>query len=748
MGNTTRGRRAGDTPRGPRPADGWLFGPGDPDVQVIEGVLDRIVYEGGDDGWTVAVMRAQPGGRPVKLVGSMLGLQPGEHLRVRGKWERDPRYGEQFSVHGYITITPSTEDGIERYLASRLVDGIGKVMARRLVDHFGVQTLEVIEAHPERLTEVPGIGKVRAKRIREAWERQKGIKEVMLFLQTHRITPSIAVRIFQKYGKQAVAKVKSDPFSLASEVKGIGFLTADRIANSLGIPPDAPERIRAGVLFTLQGMADDGHVFAPVTELRARAVELLRCQEPLVDDAISWLRSHGRVVVEPMDDRAEDAVYLARLHGWETGLAGQIARLLGAPASTGRIKVDAALAWMRTTHGLALAPMQAEAVAQALTEKVMVLTGGPGTGKTTILKAVVRIAAAKRWKIRLAAPTGRAAKRLSEATGMPASTLHRLLEYSPKHKSFERNQGHPLAADLVVVDETSMMDLELAHALVSALPDRCRLVLVGDVDQLPSVGPGDVLGELIRSGALPVVRLTEVFRQAATSMIVANAHRINRGQMPERGEGLSDFFVVEREEPEEVLAALRELVVNRIPKRFGFDPVSQIQILTPMRRGSLGADELNRTFQALLNPSGPALLRGAHLFRAGDKVMQVRNNYDLEVFNGDVGVVIRVDPAGESLEVRYDDRVVGYERLDLDQLVLAYATTVHKSQGSEYPAVVIPLHTQHYLMLRRNLLYTAVTRGRELVVVVGSRRALEMAVHNRQGFTRWTMLASRLRGLV
>lgn len=734
----------------------------------LEGVLERIVYASEENAWSV-VRLTVPGQGPgeVTAVGNLLGVQPGESLRLFGRWVEDRKYGRQFKTTSYVTIEPSTLVGIEKYLGSGLVEGIGKVMAARLVARFGLDTLEVIEHHAERLTEVEGIGRVRSQRIRAAWAEQRAIKDVMVFLQAHGVSTSFAVKIFKRYGPRAIAMVRENPYRLASDVHGIGFKSADLIASRLGIVPDSPFRAAAGLLHVLQEASEEGHVFVPRSVLLERTAALLGVELLLLEAALAELAGRGEVVVEPRGDDA--AVYLRPLHAAETGAARLLHGLLQAPAAPLVIDTERALAWFEAQQGVTLAPRQRAAVCAAIEAKVLVITGGPGTGKTTIVNAIIRILARKGRRILLAAPTGRAARRLGETTGHPARTIHRLLEFSPKQMAFARNAERPLEADLLVVDEASMVDTVLFRQLLEAVPPPCQLVLVGDVDQLPSVGPGTVLGDVIRSAAVEVVTLDEIFRQAGASRIVVNAHRINRGEMPllaeegageragetrQRGaphlrEGLADdFFFVERDEPEDVLTVVKELVAHRIPRRFGLDPVGDVQVLTPMHRGTLGAANLNAELQALLNPHGRELARGSRLFRTGDKVIQQRNDYDLEVFNGDIGRVVGIDEDARKVQVRFEERTVGYDAADLDALSLAYACSVHKSQGSEYPAVVLPLHGQHYVMLQRNLLYTAITRARRLVVLVGSRKALAQCVRNRRVEERYTRLAERLRDRV
>ena len=752
---------------------------------VLEGVLERVAYANEASAWSV-VRLAVPGRRePVTAVGTLLGVEPGETLRCTGQWVHDRKYGEQFRVDGYVTVTPATLAGIERYLASGLLPGVGAVMAERLVRHFGLETLEVIEQRPERLAEVEGIGPVRSQRIRAAWVKQRAVKDVMVFLQAHGVSTAHAIKIYATYRDRAIAVVRENPYRLALDIFGVGFKTADTIAASLGVERTSPRRAEAGVLHVLGTLAEEGHVYCPHARLVDAAARVLEIDGARVECAILDLARASHVIVEPAvpsgsvdvkasvdgaigtdagaraDAAAADAavlagdargfgtdaaVYLRDLHAAECAAAEHVAALLAGPLRPLALDVARALAWFEARRTITLAPEQREAISRALTGKVLVITGGPGTGKTTLVNGILDILECKGRTIVLCAPTGRAAKRLAETTGRSAQTIHRLLEFSPRTMAFTRDRDHPLVADLVVVDEISMVDTVLFAQLVQALPLTCQLVLVGDVDQLPSVGPGSVLREIIRSGVVEVVRLARIFRQAEQSLIVVNAHRLNRGEMPllEHEHGAADFFFVERREPEEILATLKSLIAGRIPERFGLDPIDDVQVLTPMHKGLLGATSLNAELQALLNPRPVALTRGSRSFRVGDKVMQVRNDYGLDVYNGDIGRIAAIDERERVLTVCYDERRVRYTHRELDALVPAYACSIHKAQGSEYPCVVVPLHTQHYVMLQRNLLYTALTRGRRLVVLVGSKRALAIAVANNRIEARCTRLGERL----
>jgi len=713
---------------------------------VLEGTLERITYVNEASQYVVARLRVAGRRELATIVGNLPSVTPGETLRLTGEWTHHDKYGDQFRVEAFETVAPATLAGIEKYLGSGLVKGIGPTVARRLVQAFGAQTLQVIEEEPSRLLAVNGIGRIRVQRIREAWEGQKEVREVMIFLRGHGVSPGYAAKIFRTYGRSSIALVKENPYRLAHDIYGIGFKTADRIAQALGIEKVSPLRIDAGVIHVLNGLAEDGHVYYPLDRLVKESAGILEVGEDLVAGAVERLVGDGRLVCDREADGA--AVYLASLHAAETGVAAHLLALAegGAPATD--IDIARAIFWVEQANRMELAAQQREAIREALQHKLLVITGGPGTGKTTILKCIMQILEKKQRRILLCAPTGRAAKRMTEATGREARTVHRLLEYSPAEGGFKRDQRRPLEADLVIVDEASMLDVVLMHALVKAVPRAAGLILVGDVDQLPSVGPGAVLRDIIASGLSRVICLTDIFRQARESRIVLNAHRINRGEFPScpdwEGHERSDCYLLLRDEPEEVQAAILELVARGLPLRHRVDPIDDVQVLSPMQKGPIGALQLNQALQALLNPSGPEILRGGRLYRLGDRVMQIRNNYQKDVYNGDVGRIVGLDPDAREMTVRFDDRLVTYDAADLDELVLAYAITVHKSQGSEYPAVIIPVHTSHYLMLQRNLLYTAVTRGRGLVVLVGTKKAIALAVKNQRIHQRYTGLARRL----
>jgi len=735
-----------------------------PGGAVLDAVLERITFANEETGYTIARVAADRGGPDlITAVGALLGAQVGESLRLTGRWTSHPKYGRQFDVHSYTTVLPATIQGIRRYLGSGMIKGIGPVMAERMVGHFGVDILRVIEEEPGRLIEVPGLGPKRTNMIASAWEEQKLIKEVMVFLQGVGVSTSLAVRIFKKYGDASISVVRGEPYRLASDVWGIGFKTADMIARSVGIPHDSPERIKAGLQYTLSEAADDGHCFLPETSLVADAAKILDVPAELTQSCLNDLAAVEGVIREKVPEGAVSfsyeagagalAVYLVPFHRAERSLASGLTDLLGETrdrlGAFAQLDWGSALAWLRRRTGIELADEQEEAVRLALTSRVSVLTGGPGCGKSFTVRSVVELAAAKKAKVVLMAPTGRAAKRLSELTGHPAATIHRLLELRPGgDASFDKD--HPLEADLVVVDECSMMDLILANKLVKAVPPGAHLLLVGDVDQLPSVGAGQVLRDLLSAQTIPRVRLTKIFRQAQESGIVVNAHRVNAGQFPVL-KGYPDFFFFACEETEQAAALAVDVATHRVPRKFGLDPRRDIQVLAPMRGGPAGAGNLNLLLQQELAPyrdGQPERRQGGRVFRVGDKVTQLRNNYDkgaAGVFNGTLGVVTGISAEEHTLTMRTDeDEDLDYGFDELDELAHAYAITIHRSQGSEYPAVVIPLTTSAWMMLQRNLLYTAITRAKKMVVLVGTPRAISTAVRTASAGRRHTGLSHRL----
>ena len=719
--------------------------PGRP-PERLAGSIERVTFHSAETGFCVLRVKVRGQRDLVTVVGSAASVTPGEYVECSGCGINDRQHGLQFKAEHLRVIPPSTADGIERYLGSGMVRGIGPHFARKLVRAFGERVFDVIEDNPERLLELDGIGPKRKQRVTEAWAEQKTIREIMVFLQSHGVGTARAVRIYKTYGDAAVERVRENPYRLALDIHGIGFKSADAIAQRLGIPVDSPMRAQAGVRHVLQEIAGDGHCAAPWEALIEQAARLLQIPPPVVEDAIAAELAEERLVAEQAD--TEPVLFLTPLQRAEQGIAANIARLAKDPPPWGAVDIAKALPWVEQQTGLSLADSQQSAVAAAVGGKVMVLTGGPGVGKTTVVNAILRILLAKGANVLLCAPTGRAAKRLSESTGRAAKTIHRLLEFDPQTMGFRRDQYSQLDTDLVVIDEVSMVDVVLMNQLLRAVPTRAAVLLVGDVDQLPSVGPGAVLADLIASERVTTVRLTEIFRQAAASRIVVNAHRINGGRLPEPPNperAQSDFYLIRCETPEQIHDRLLRVITERIPQRFGLDPVRDVQVLTPMNRGGLGARALNVELQQRLNAApGPRIERFGWTYAAGDKVIQLINDYDKEVFNGDIGRVESVDLEEGVLRIAFDGRLVEYEAAELDALALAYATTVHKAQGSEYPAVVIPLSTQHYSLLQRNLLYTAVTRGKRLVVLIGQPRALAIAVKETGG-RRLTRLCERLR---
>nr|HID59157.1 ATP-dependent RecD-like DNA helicase [Desulfobacterales bacterium] len=720
----------------------------------ISGQVERISYVSEETGFTVARLKIKGQKGLVTVVGNLPGVNPGEVLELDGEWYNHPKFGNQFKIVNYRSVVPASVFGIKKYLGSGLIRGIGPVMARRLVKRFGKDTLKVIDEEPERLQEVEGIGPKRIRMIREAWETQKDIREVMVFLQGHGVSSGYATKIYKEYGRGSIDVVRNNPYRLASDIFGIGFVTADRIAESIGIEKDAPVRAEAGILFVLSQVAEDGHVYYPYEELIKKCQDILDVEREIVLKGIAKVVDEKRIVIEDLNDdlmefkEKHKAVYLAGYHTAEVGISERLRSLLNASSKIRPIDVEKAVRWVQSRIGMILAEKQVEAVKKAIQNKILVLTGGPGTGKTTIIRSVLEIYKTLNCKIVMGAPTGRAAKRMTEATHHEAMTIHRLLEYSFSKRGFKRDENNPLDANVVIIDEASMIDNLLMYHLLKAVPINAVLILVGDVNQLPPVGAGNVLKDIINSGAVPVVELNQIFRQAMGSLIITNAHRINQGEFPRTkpvySSQPSDFYFIEREEPEDILATIIELVKERIPERFGLDPIDEIQVLTPMHRGVIGAGNLNATLQNILNPSSEKVVRGLRTYRVNDKVMQVTNDYEKEVFNGDIGRITSIDYETQEVVVNFDGKSVVYDYADLDELVLAYAISIHKSQGSEYPAVVIPIHTQHFILLQRNLIYTGVTRGKDLVVIVGTKKALSIGIKNDKTRRRYTRLRERL----
>lgn len=726
----------------------------------IRGVVERITYQNPENGYTVLKCAVKSYKELVTVIGSLLDVNVGSVLLIYGNWKVDSRYGRQFAAESWEETLPATVFGIEKYLGSGLIKGVGPKYAKKIVAQFGIETLEVIETDISRLQEVDGIGKKRIQMIRDSWERQKEIKNVMLFLQDHGVSTSFAAKIYRQYGNESLDKMKENPFQMADDIWGIGFKTADGIAQKLGFAKEAYVRLRSGIMYTLSNLADEGHVFAYQEQLIAKAAELLEAEESSIVMTLDQMIADKDLICETVDyktDQAEmKAIYLPAFYYAEAGVAGKLKRLAQSPATdrlwhalmdarqkTGNESLSIDVGKIQEKVDMKYDEIQADAIRKAAVSKIMVLTGGPGTGKTTTTQGIIAAYRSFGLKILLAAPTGRAAKRMTEATGLEAKTIHRLLECKPP-EGYQKNEDNPLDGDVLIIDECSMIDMILMNALLKAIPEGMRLILVGDIDQLPSVGAGNVLRDIIDSGVFPVVRLTRIFRQAQSSRIIMNAHAINEGKFPDISNGKNtDFFYIEKEDPEEAVQEIVRLVKNNLP-RYYKTPWNHIQVLTPMQKGIVGAANLNLALQEALNPQGDGLRRGGYLFRTGDKVMQIRNNYEKEIFNGDIGTVESVDLQERTLKVNFDQHIIEYEASELDELVHAYATTIHKAQGSEYPIVVMPVLMNHYVMLQRNLIYTGITRAKKVLVIVGTRKALSYAVRNVTVTKRNTFLKERL----
>lgn len=721
-------------------------------VETVDGTVKSVVFRNDETGFTILhVTPAETDGafrlaaREITVLGTCAAAWEGEELHATGEWVDDPVRGRQFKAKSVECIPPKSVEGVRRYLASGLIRGIGPVLANRIVDRFGAETIDVLDHHSGRLREIPKVGPKKIASIVQGWREGKGTREVMIFTQTYGISAGKAAKIYRTYGPDSVAIIKRDPYRLCRDIWGIGFATADRIALAVGLPKDSPLRARAAIVFTLRTEADEaGHCWTSEPDLLLHAQELVGISVETLAEALKHELDAGRVVKEG------DRLYLRDLWVAERRVAAKLKDLLASPPAFAPIDPDRAVAWWERKTGFTLAPAQLRAVRASVGSKVSIVTGGPGVGKTTIIRALVEIFQARtgvhKITVQLGAPTGRAAKRMAESTGAPAQTLHRLLKYNPQTNAFTYNEERPLGGDVFIFDEMSMVDIRLMADLVVALPRRATLILVGDTDQLPSVGPGNVLRDLIASQTIPTSQLTEIFRQDSSGLIVRNAHHVNAGEPFETRAGASDFYFVAQDDPAKALDLVLDFMVTRIPRHFHLEPLQDVQVLTPMRRNLLGAENLNAAIQKRLNGAGPGVVRGGMEFRAGDRVMQLRNNYDKDVYNGDVGFVQSVEPAERTLVVLFDGRPVEYRAADLDELTLAYATTIHKSQGSEYPAVIVLLHRQHYMMLQRNLLYTAITRGKKLVLVIGSPWAVKQAIETNVVRARRTSLAERMRG--
>ncbi|MBW2513101.1 MAG: ATP-dependent RecD-like DNA helicase [Deltaproteobacteria bacterium] len=721
----------------------------------LTGQLERITYTNAQTGYTIAKLKVQGQWDLITIVGNIPSPSPGEMLDLKGEWVHHPKYGDQFKIHAYHTTVPATVYGIRKYLGSGMIKGLGPKMADRIVEMFGEKTLDIIEHQIQRLEKVEGIGPKRIAQIQQAWKDQKKIREVMLFLQSHGVSTGYATKIYQTYRNRSIAIVQQNPYRLCMDIFGIGFVIADRIAAKLGFPKNSELRAEAGIIYVLSGLADHGHVYYPYDLLVDKCRDDLGIDAHTIQTGLERLHAETRIVIEDLNQNLETpqsrgkAVYLKKHHVCEIGIATRIQMMLQTPSAAPPIDVAKEMERVQEHFSIRLAANQLSAIKSAIEKKLTIITGGPGTGKTTIIRAILKIMLKYKLRVMMAAPTGRAAKRMQETTGQEAKTIHRLLDFSMQKGGFQKNETTPLDCNALIIDEASMIDTHLMYYLLKAVPIQTTVILVGDVNQLPSVGPGHVLGDMIQSRQISVVSLTEIFRQAKKSRIVTNAHRINQGKFPiVEGPGepdaKTDFYFIEQEEPERVRQTIIELVAHRIPASFGFESIDEIQVLTPMHKGIVGAENLNSSLQQALNPGKEHVSRGNSSFRIHDKVMQIRNNYDKLVFNGDIGRIEKIHSENQTVLISFDQRNVLYDFSELNEIILAYAISVHKSQGSEYPAVVLPILTQHYILLQRNLIYTAVTRGRHLVVLVGTRKALHMGINNSKTRQRFTFLKQRL----
>ncbi len=716
------------------------------DEEYISGDVERITYHNPENGFAVLKVKIRNKRDPITLIGAISFVFAGEFIQAKGKWINDKEHGLQFKASFLKTTTPNTLEGIEKYLGSGLIKGIGIHYAQKLVAVFKEEVFEVIENNPVRLTEVDGIGKIRAERITKSWTEQKVVREIMIFLQSHGVGTARANRIYRIYGDDAIKIVSENPYRLAKDITGIGFVTADLIASKLGIAVNSPIRAEAGISYTLLEAASEGHCGLPKNKLITDAIKLLDIEKIIIEDALLHVLKIGEVIVDSIN--SEEVIFLAAYYRYEQIIAIKLKEMLRSPLLLPEIDIDKAILWVESKLSITLAQKQKEAIKQAINSKVLVITGGPGTGKTTLVKSIITILNAKLVKIKLAAPTGRAAKRLSETSGLEAQTIHRLLDYKPGGGGFKHNEDNPLKADLIIIDEASMIDVQLMSLLLKAIPKQSSLIIVGDIDQLPSVGPGNVLSDIIDSNLMPVVRLDEIFRQAADSLIITNAHKINKGIYPItslNNNQLSDFYFINAEKGADIFNKVISLITDRIPKKFGFSPLDDVQILCPMQRGGSGAQSFNIELQKVLNPPNESSVeKYGWRFSEGDKVMQIENNYDKEVYNGDIGFIREINKIEQEMVIEFDERKIKYDFTDLDQVTLAYAITIHKSQGSEYPVVIIPLLMQHYVMLKRNLIYTAVTRGKNLVIILGESKALALALKEKMSTKRYSKLKEML----
>lgn len=720
-------------------------------MDQIAGILERLTFTNSENGYTVGQLKAKGMPALVCIVGTMPGIQPGETIRCFGNWKNHLVHGRQFEVERFQVEAPVDIVGIQKYLGSGLIKGIGPKYSEKIVEKFGTDTLAIIEASPEKLLEIPGLGEKRLEKIKTCWQDQRSIRDVMVFLQTYGVSPVFAQKIFKTYRDQSITTVKNNPYSLARDIFGIGFKTADTLAQKMGIDRNSPQRLDAGIEYVLSELSGDGHVCYPVDEFLIEAEKVLEIVKDNLSERLSHLCSEGRIELKEIveEGKKRNSIWLKSLYNAEMGIATQLLRLKRGQTRLRSIDIERALAWVQEQLKIQLAPNQHKAVASAISGKLHIITGGPGTGKSTITNAILTILLKLTSKICLAAPTGRAAKRMSEITHHEASTIHSLLQFNFKTMGFKHNRENPLDIDLLIVDEASMIDTFLMYSLLKAIPDHAKVIFVGDIHQLPSVGPGNVLKDMIDSLSIPVTTLNEIFRQAAGSHIITNAHRINKGVFPEiHNHQESDFFFMECEENQEVQNTIIKLVSQRIPNRYGFNPLSEIQVLAPMKKGIIGTENLNHALQEVLNRKENALFRAGFKFQTGDKVMQIRNDYKREVFNGDIGFIHEIDPDEQQVIVKFDEREVIYDYSDLDELVLAYAISIHKFQGSECPCIVMPVHTSHFMLLHRNLLYTGITRGKKLVILVGTKKALAIAVKKDDVLKRHTSLRQTLMEMI